>query len=106
MRAEMPATYSMSTPTCSWIGRPVPRAETCQRPVGRGLTLVPGVLPLGVALADQRELGAGTDDAHVAAEHVRQLRQLVEAPLAQEAADAGEARVGGALVAPKAAPAE
>ena len=33
------------------------------------------------------------DEAHLAAQHVPELRQLVEAALAQERADAGDARV-------------
>src|SRR4029453_13591443 len=36
---------------------------------------------------------AGADEAHLAAEDVRELRQLVERELPEQAADAGHARV-------------
>src|SRR5205807_6443412 len=35
------------------------------------------------------DLGAGADDAHLAAQHVEELRQLVDGVAAHEAADAG-----------------
>src|SRR6185312_15020896 len=35
------------------------------------------------------------DEAHLTAEHVPQLRELVQAALAQEVSDAGDARVAG-----------
>ena len=41
--------------------------------------------------------GRGPDDAHVAAQDVEELRQLVERILAQEAAHARDARVVGDL---------
>ena len=39
-----------------------------------------------------------SDEAHVAADHVPKLRQLIEASLAQEAADAGNSRIVAELV--------
>ena len=42
-------------------------------------------------LGDRR---ARADQAHVAFEHVPQLRQFVERELAQHAADGGDARIG------------
>src|SRR6478609_5045813 len=49
---------------------------------------------LGGELLDEvRALGPGTDDGHVAADHVEQLRQLVEVGLAKHVADLGDALV-------------
>src|SRR5215813_11124382 len=43
-----------------------------------------------------RKIGPWTHHAHVAAKHIEELRQLIELPLAQRAADASDARVSGA----------
>ena len=52
------------------------------------LDVVAGVV-LGRVLVDQfGDLGPGTDDAHVALEHVPEVRQFIEAGLAQKGADA------------------
>src|SRR5688572_28363714 len=51
-----------------------------------------------VRLRDPYQLRAGTDEAHVAFEHVEQLRELVETPLANEPPDRRMARIVEALV--------
>src|SRR5512134_3657573 len=50
---------------------------------------VPGFEPLVVADRER----AGPDQAHLAAQHVQELRQLVERELAEQAADAGDAGI-------------
>src|SRR5262249_49793379 len=42
-----------------------------------------------------RQIGPWTHHAHVADKHVEELRQLIELPLAQQAADASNARISG-----------
>jgi len=57
---------------------------------------MPGHIPwdfLAKFLYEERELGARADHAHVAQDHVEKLRQLVEGPGADEAADLGAPRV-------------
>jgi len=57
------------------------------------------VLPRLVEPHDLDQLGARPDEAHVAGEHVGELRQLVEAPAPQQRAEAGVAGVVLPLVA-------
>ena len=52
---------------------------------------------VGILGDDPGFFGAGADEGHVADEDVPELGQLVEGPAAQEAADAGDAGVGGVL---------
>ena len=62
-----------------------------------GADLVAGV-QLGRELVDlSLQCRPGPDEAHVALEHVEQLRQLVEAGAAQDVADAGDPGVDGEL---------
>ena len=80
--------------------------DTCHRPVTPGLTSS-RVKWLGLVVLDLAGLRRpGADQAHVPAQHVPELRQLVDARLAQDAAEPGdawiavdldEARIGGAL---------
>ncbi len=58
-----------------------------------GLDLEPAALALGVALDLVGERRARADEAHLAAQHVPQLGQLVDRGLAQQVADARDARV-------------
>src|SRR6185312_2092331 len=52
------------------------------------------VLELSPELLDEdRTLGTRSDDRHVVSQHVEDLRQLVEAGSAQEAAQLGNARI-------------
>ncbi len=51
------------------------------------LAVAVAVDPLAQAIEDPRLLGARADDVHVAAQHVEELRQLVQAGPAQHAAD-------------------
>src|SRR5258707_4625370 len=53
------------------------------------LSLVPQLVPLELV----RKRGARSNEAHVALEHAPQLRQLVQAVLPEEPADARDARV-------------
>src|SRR5205823_6334315 len=52
-----------------------------------------GLAPGGAELVFGEGAGAGADDGHVADEDVEELRELVDAELADELADAGEAGV-------------
>ena len=54
---------------------------------------VPAVLPRLVVRDDRRQLRTGTDKAHLTAQHVPELRKLVEAQLAQEPPGSGDAGV-------------
>src|SRR5262245_53872666 len=63
-----------------------------------GLHGVPLVLPRVVAGNDLHQLGPRADEAHVAANDVPELRQLVEAPSAEEAPEIGVTRIAVALV--------
>jgi hypothetical protein len=57
---------------------------------------VPVALDLRAELLhERRTLGARTHQRHVAAQHVPQLRQLVQAGAAQDLADTGDAVIGG-----------
>lgn len=55
----------------------------------------PLVLDGGVVLNDEGHFGAGADEGHVAFEDVEDLREFVEAGLAEEAAGGGDARIEG-----------
>ena len=70
------------------------RPETCHGPVRPGAQVgaarLPGLAQRGVLGEHQR---ARADEAHVALEHVEQLRRLVEREAADDAADAGDAVV-------------
>ncbi len=69
------------------------RPSTCQRPVSPGRHVEAARGPAGdlVRLVDDER--ARADEAHLALEHVPELRELVEARASQEAADARHARV-------------
>ena len=69
---------------------------TCAQPVRPALHLVAQHVARDLAaelLDEDRPLGTRPDEAHVAAQHVPELRQLVEAGAAQEGAEARAARV-------------
>src|SRR5262249_743111 len=67
------------------------------RPAGdAGLLLVPSHVArdaLAEALDPDRLLGARADDAHLAAQHIHELRQLIERVAAQEGAQTCDARI-------------
>jgi hypothetical protein len=63
-----------------------------------GTNEVPGMVDEVVGLCDAHQLGAGANEAHVAFDDIEQLRQLVEAPLANETADRRVARIVEAFV--------
>ena len=69
------------------------RPSTCHRPVMPGLTAKRAEPVRRVVLDLVGDRRARPDERHVAAQHVPQLGQLVEARLAQEAADARDALV-------------
>ena len=73
-----------------------PRPKTCIGPVRPGFT-AGGTGARAVALDELDLLRPRADEAHVAAEHVPELRQLVEARAPQEAADARHPRVVASL---------
>src|SRR5947207_12535387 len=55
------------------------------------------LIPRNVAaeiIDEDGPLGSRSDEAHVAGEHVEELRQLVDARPAQEGADSSDARIG------------
>src|SRR6266550_8490789 len=58
----------------------------------------PAVDPVAVLRDGVRNVRAGTDEAHLAAEHVPELRQLVEARLAKESADPRDPGIVGDFV--------
>jgi hypothetical protein len=62
------------------------------------LDVMPFVLPRLVPRHDGREFGPGADQAHLPAGHVEELRQLIQAPPAQETADGRMPGVGAGLV--------
>ena len=69
------------------------RPLTCQRPVRPGRVSWRRHCSWVNSATSQGRAWAGTDQGHVAAQHVQQLRQLVDAEAAQDAADPGDARV-------------
>src|SRR5580704_11463596 len=58
-----------------------------------GAHLAPLLAQLGIGIEHVQHERARTDQAHLAHDHVKQLRQLVNAGLAQEAANASNARI-------------
>ncbi len=90
------STYDRSSRTDSSHDR---RGAAADLPEARdaGLDHEPAVHVVGVPRDLAGERGARADERHRPAEHVEQLRQLVEAVAAQEPADAGHPRVGGHL---------
>src|SRR2546430_2476951 len=72
--------------------------QTCALPIYPRLRIhqTPAV-PCLVLLDLVRQRGARPDERHLPAQHVPQLRQLVEARLAEHAADRRHARIGGDL---------
>ena len=68
---------------------------TCAQPVMPGLTREPAALALGVLRDLRRHRRPRADQRHLAAQHVDEVRQLVERGAAQERADARDARVAG-----------
>jgi hypothetical protein len=65
-----------------------------------GTDQVPLTLPRRVAIHDFHQLRPGSDQAHVAAHDVPQLRQLVQAPRTEPATEARVTRVARTLVRP------
>ena len=80
------------------VHRPVTACQDLPQPGQPGLHRMAFVLPALVPVDDVHQLGAGPDEAHVAARHVPKLGQLVEAPLAQEPAEWGEPWISRVLV--------
>ena len=76
----------------SWNGTSL-RPLTCQRPVMPGHGAQPPVLPVFVLRDLARDRWARADQAHLAAQDVEQLRQLVQAGAPEEAADRRDARI-------------
>ena len=69
------------------------RPLTCHRHVMPGLERELSLVPQLVALELVPERGSRADEAHVALQHAPELRQLVQAVLAQEAAERGDAGI-------------
>ena len=69
------------------------RPLTCAQPVMPGLDLEPAALARGVVVDLVLDRRPRADDRHLAAQDVDQVRQLVEREAAQQAADAGDARI-------------
>ena len=69
------------------------RPETCHMPVMPGRTRSRSCSVVGPLLDLGRQRRPGPDDAHLAAQHVPELRDLVDRQLAQEPADPGDSRV-------------
>src|SRR5262245_30592264 len=67
------------------------------QPGDAGLHRQPAAMPQVVALDLPRERWSGSDEAHLAADDVPQLRQLVEARRAQDPAGPGQPRIVGHL---------
>ena len=69
------------------------RPLTCAQPVMPGLDRQAPALALGVAVDLDLDRRARADDRHLAAQHVDEVRQLVERRAAQQAPDARDPRV-------------
>ena len=69
------------------------RPLTCAQPVRPGRDGEPPALAVGVVVDLDLQRRARPDQRHLAAQHVDQVRQLVDRRAAQERADAGDPRV-------------
>ena len=69
------------------------RPLTCAQPVIPGLIAQPQALALGVLVHLHRDRRPRADQGHLAAQHVHEVRELVERGAAQDGTDACDARV-------------
>src|SRR5262245_46518790 len=69
-----------------------PAGDARLHPMARVVVLDRLLVEQGARLGGER-MGPRTDDRHLAAQHVQELRQLVEAGAAQEGADPRDSRV-------------